>query len=79
MGYRGAILDIDGTLVDSNEAHVQAWVEVLRKHGFAVTPAEIWPRVGLRLVAASFSKADEVAIYDGPADLLARYDSSPLA
>ena len=47
MRYRGIILDIDGTLVDSNGAHVQAWVEVLRAHGFAVTPEEIWPLVGM--------------------------------
>jgi HAD superfamily hydrolase (TIGR01509 family) len=47
MRYRGVILDIDGTLVDSNEAHVQAWVEVLRAHGFAVTEEEIWPLVGM--------------------------------
>jgi HAD superfamily hydrolase (TIGR01509 family) len=47
MKYQGVILDIDGTLVDSNEAHVQAWVEVLRAHGFAVGPEEIWPLVGM--------------------------------
>jgi HAD superfamily hydrolase (TIGR01509 family) len=47
MRYRGVILDIDGTLVDSNGAHVQAWVEVLRAHGFAVTDEEIWPLVGM--------------------------------
>jgi HAD superfamily hydrolase (TIGR01509 family) len=47
MKYRGALLDIDGTLVDSNEAHVNAWVEVLRAHGFAVTPEDIWPLVGM--------------------------------
>ena len=47
MQYQGVILDIDGTLVDSNEAHVLAWVEVLRAHGFAVTDEEIWPLVGM--------------------------------
>lgn len=47
MQYQGVILDIDGTLVDSNEAHVLAWVEVLRAHGFAVTDKEIWPLVGM--------------------------------
>jgi HAD superfamily hydrolase (TIGR01509 family) len=39
MSYRGVILDIDGTLVDSNEAHVQAWVKALAENGFD-TPAE---------------------------------------
>jgi HAD superfamily hydrolase (TIGR01509 family) len=47
MRYRGVILDIDGTLVDSNGAHVQAWVEVLRANGFAVTDEDIWPLVGM--------------------------------
>jgi HAD superfamily hydrolase (TIGR01509 family) len=47
MKYRGALLDIDGTLVDSNKAHVDAWVEVLRDHGFAVTPEDIRPLVGM--------------------------------
>jgi HAD superfamily hydrolase (TIGR01509 family) len=28
------ILDVDGTLVDSNDAHTRAWVEALRAHGF---------------------------------------------
>ncbi|HVF88735.1 MAG TPA: HAD family hydrolase [Blastocatellia bacterium] len=32
---RGAILDVDGTLVDSNDAHARAWVEALAEHGIA--------------------------------------------
>jgi HAD superfamily hydrolase (TIGR01549 family) len=28
-----ALVDIDGTLLDSNHAHALAWVEVLRRHG----------------------------------------------
>lgn len=47
MKYHGALLDIDGTLVDSNEAHVQAWVDVLRAHGFAITSEDIRPLVGM--------------------------------
>jgi HAD superfamily hydrolase (TIGR01509 family) len=31
----GVILDVDGTLVDSNDAHARAWVEALREHGRA--------------------------------------------
>ena len=33
---RGVILDIDGTLVDSNDAHASAWVEALAEHGIDV-------------------------------------------
>lgn len=31
-----ALLDVDGTLVDSNDAHARAWVEVLAKAGHGV-------------------------------------------
>lgn len=30
--YAGVLLDVDGTLVDSNDAHAHAWVEVLAMH-----------------------------------------------
>jgi HAD superfamily hydrolase (TIGR01509 family) len=45
--YRGVILDIDGTLLDSNAAHVRAWVEALTEHGHDVTEDDIWPLVGM--------------------------------
>lgn len=30
------LIDIDGTLLDSNDAHARTWVEVLQRHGHAV-------------------------------------------
>jgi HAD superfamily hydrolase (TIGR01509 family) len=30
---RGILLDVDGTLVDSNDAHARAWVAALEQHG----------------------------------------------
>ncbi len=30
----GVIFDVDGTLVDSNDAHARAWVEALAEHGY---------------------------------------------
>jgi HAD superfamily hydrolase (TIGR01509 family) len=30
---RGVVLDVDGTLVDSNDAHARAWVEAFTDHG----------------------------------------------
>ncbi|HKV56987.1 MAG TPA: hypothetical protein VJO32_01850 [Ktedonobacteraceae bacterium] len=51
----GVILDVDGTLIDSNDAHAHSWVEAMAAYGYTV----------------AFD-------YDGPADLLAHYDSSPL-
>ena len=45
--YRAVILDMDGTLIDSNAAHVQAWVEVLREFGHEVSEQDIWPCIGM--------------------------------
>jgi HAD superfamily hydrolase (TIGR01509 family) len=36
MAIRGVILDVDGTLVDSNDAHAHAWVEALAEKGIDV-------------------------------------------
>jgi len=33
---RGVLFDVDGTLVDSNEAHARAWVEAFAEHGIVV-------------------------------------------
>ena len=33
---RGVILDVDGTLVDSNDAHARAWVDAFAEFGFDV-------------------------------------------
>ena len=34
--YRAVLVDIDGTLIDSNDAHTHAWIDALRTHGHAV-------------------------------------------
>lgn len=44
---RGVILDMDGTLIDSNDAHVRAWVEALREHGRNVSEQDIRPWIGM--------------------------------
>lgn len=31
----GVIFDIDGTLVDSNDAHASSWIDALKEYGFA--------------------------------------------
>jgi HAD superfamily hydrolase (TIGR01509 family) len=45
--YRAVILDMDGTLIDSNAAHVHAWVEALCEGGYEVSEKDIWPLVGM--------------------------------
>jgi HAD superfamily hydrolase (TIGR01549 family) len=44
---RGVILDVDGTLVDSNDAHARAWVEALAEEGFHVAFEKVRPMIGM--------------------------------
>ena len=44
---RAALLDIDGTLIDSNNAHAQSWVEALEAHGLDVPFSVIRPLIGM--------------------------------
>lgn len=46
-GIAGVILDMDGTLVDTNDAHAQTWVDALNAHGFAVSLDIVRPLIGL--------------------------------
>ena len=43
---RTILLDIDGTLIDSNDAHARAWVDALRTHGYVVPFEEVRPLIG---------------------------------
>jgi phosphoglycolate phosphatase-like HAD superfamily hydrolase len=43
----GVILDVDGTLVDSNDAHARAWVEALKEAGFDVPFERVRPLIGM--------------------------------
>ena len=38
---RGVLLDIDGTLVDSNDAHAHAWVKAITEAGISISFEEI--------------------------------------
>lgn len=71
-----AILDIDGTLIDSNYHHVIAWARAFRKHGLTIPIWRIHRHVGMggdQLIAAL--AGDEVedelgdAIRDAEKDL----------
>lgn len=44
---RGVLFDIDGTLVDSNEAHAQSWVDTLHEAGYEVPFDVLWPMIGM--------------------------------
>src|ERR1044072_9277724 len=44
---RTVLLDIDRTLVDSNDAHARAWVDALRTHGYVIPFEEVRPLIGM--------------------------------
>jgi HAD superfamily hydrolase (TIGR01509 family) len=44
---RGVLLDIDGTLVDSNDAHARAWVQALAEAGRDVPFETVRPLIGM--------------------------------
>src|SRR6266566_5429923 len=44
--FRAVILDVDGTLVDSNDAHAKAWVEALAAYGYTVPFEKVRPLIG---------------------------------
>jgi HAD superfamily hydrolase (TIGR01509 family) len=46
MNLRGLIFDIDGTLVDTNAAHVEAWYRAFRRFGYDVPLQRIIPEIG---------------------------------
>jgi len=43
---KAILFDIDGTLVDSNDAHVEAWRQAFRQHGFDIGPSRIHEQIG---------------------------------
>lgn len=40
------IFDLDGTLVDTNDAHVESWVRALDRHGYRAFPDRLRPEMG---------------------------------
>jgi HAD superfamily hydrolase (TIGR01509 family) len=46
MALSAVIFDVDGTLIDTNQAHVEAWVNALKKHCYEVSPDRIAVEIG---------------------------------
>jgi phosphoglycolate phosphatase-like HAD superfamily hydrolase len=44
---RAVLLDVDGTLVDSNDLHARAWQDALALHGFPVELARLRKLIGM--------------------------------
>ena len=56
-----AILDIDGTLVDTNYHHALAWYRAFRAHGFVLPLWRIHRPIGMGGVAAGASARKSIA------------------
>ena len=44
---QGVIFDVDGTLIDSNDLHAQAWVDALAENGYAVPFEQVRRLIGM--------------------------------
>lgn len=44
---KGVIFDVDGTLVDSNDAHAQSWVDTFKEAGYNVPFEKVRPLIGM--------------------------------
>ena len=47
MTIKAVLFDVDGTLVDSNDAHATAWVKAFNEHGVKVDPIEVRRSIGM--------------------------------
>lgn len=47
MAIRGVLLDVDGTLVLSNDAHARAWRQAFAEHGYGIPYERIRPLMGM--------------------------------
>ena len=45
--FKAVLFDVDGTLVDSNDAHASAWVKAFAEHGVTVDPITVRRSIGM--------------------------------
>jgi HAD superfamily hydrolase (TIGR01509 family) len=43
----GVLLDVDGTLIDSNGAHAQSWSDAFREFGYDISTGRVRPLIGM--------------------------------
>jgi HAD superfamily hydrolase (TIGR01509 family) len=72
MRARAALLDVDGTLVDSNDLHVEAWRQAFRRHGKDVSREELRGQMGKGgdLIVRTFLSEDEARRFGGAVEEL---------
>lgn len=44
--FKAVLLDVDGTLLNSNDAHARSWVEVLERHGHSCAYSRVRALIG---------------------------------
>ena len=47
MSLKAVILDVDGTLIDTNDAHAHAWVDVCNEFGFPIAFGRVRELIGM--------------------------------
>ncbi len=47
MALRGVLLDVDGTLINSNDQHAEAWADAFREFGYDIPAEVVRPLVGM--------------------------------
>ena len=65
QGIAAVLFDLDGTLVDSNEAHARAWVEVFAENGYELDLFLVKSLIGMggdRLVRRAIGETSEEEI-----------------
>jgi HAD superfamily hydrolase (TIGR01509 family) len=79
LELEGLLLDLDGTLLESNDLHVRAWREILNEAGVRVSSRRIRPLIGMggedlaRVLLPSGTPASDLrALADRHADLFER-------
>lgn len=72
MRARAALLDVDGTLVDSNDLHVEAWRQAFHRHGKDVSREELHGQMGKggELIVRTFLSEDEARRFGSAVDEL---------
>jgi HAD superfamily hydrolase (TIGR01509 family) len=46
MALRGVLLDVDGTLIDSNPAHARAWADAFKEFSYDISAERVQPLIG---------------------------------
>ena len=47
LPFKTLLFDVDGTLIDSNDAHAESWTQALKEHGVTVEVDQIRRMIGM--------------------------------